>query len=74
MQLEQIKLYKTDYVLFKDGKPVEPLDIIYDKESMQQLLEDGFELKNGERFISMTELPKEWKQKYINKLYTIYNN
>ena len=74
MQLKQIKLYKTDYVLFKDGKPVEPLDIIYAKESMQQLLEDGFELKDGEQFISMTELSKEWKQKYINKLYTIYNN
>ena len=69
MKLEKIKLHKSDYVLFKNGKPVEPLDIIYAKESMQQLLADGFELKNGEQFISMTELPKEWQQKYINKLY-----
>jgi hypothetical protein len=73
MKLKQLKLYETDYVLFKEGKPVEPLNIIYCKESMQQLLEEGFKLKEGEQFISMTKLPIEWQQKYINKLYTIYN-
>lgn len=72
MTTKKIVLNKNDYVLFKNGKPIEPLDIIYAKESMQQLLADGFELKNGESFISMTELSKEWQQKYINKLYTIY--
>ena len=51
MTTKKIVLNKTDYVLFKDGNPVEPLDIIYAKESMQQLLADGFELKDGEQFI-----------------------
>ena len=64
----EIKLYETDCVLFRDNKPVESLDIIYAKESVEELFEDGFELQQGERFIKMTELPIEWKEKYIAEL------
>jgi len=63
-----ITLHDTDFVLFKDGKPLEPLDIIYAKESMEELLEDGFELEEGEKFIKMTELPIEWQEKYIAEI------
>ena len=61
----EIELYDTDYVLFKDGKPLESLDIIYGIASMQELLDDGFKLEEGEEFIKMTELPVEWQEKYI---------
>ena len=61
----EIELYDTDYVLFKDGKPLESLDIIYGISSMQELLDDGFKLEEGEEFIKMTELPVEWQEKYI---------
>lgn len=62
----EIELYDTDYVLFKDGKPVESLDIIYGKDY------DGFELEEGEEFIKMTELPVEWQEKYKEALKEIY--
>jgi hypothetical protein len=64
-----IELYDTDYVLFKNGKPLESLDIIYSgQSSIQELYDDGFKLEKGEEFIKMTDLPQEWKQKYINKI------
>ena len=63
-----VELYDTDFVLFKNGEPVESLDTIYAKESMQELLDDGFELEDGEEFISMTELPLEWQNKYIKAI------
>ena len=62
----EIELYDTDYVLFKDGKPVESLYIIYGKDY------DGFELEEGEEFIKMTELPVEWQEKYKEALKEIY--
>lgn len=68
----EIELYDTDYVLFKDGKPVEPLDIIYGISSMQEVLDDGFKLEDGEQFIKMTELPVEWQEKYKEALKEIY--
>lgn len=68
----EIELYDTDYVLFKDGKPVEPLDIIYGISSMQEVLDDGFKLEDGEQFIKMTELPVEWQEKYKESLKDIY--
>ena len=61
-------LYETDYVLFKDNKPVEPLDIIYAEQSVKDLFEDGFKLEQGEQFIKMTELPVEWQEKYIAEI------
>ena len=63
-----IELYDTDYVLFKDGQPLESLDIIYGQSAIQELYDDGFKLEKGEEFIKMTALPQEWKQKYINKI------
>ena len=73
--MAKIELYDTDYVLFKNGKPLETLDIIYAKESMEELFEDGFELEESEEFIKMTELPTEWQEKYIAEIKKLkYNN
>jgi hypothetical protein len=66
--MSKTKLYDTDYVLFRDNKPVEPLDIIYAEESVKELFEDGFQLEAGEQFIKMTELPIEWQKKYIAEI------
>ena len=63
-----VELYDTDFVLFKNGEPVEPLDVVYAIESVQELLDDGFELEDGEAFISMTALPLEWQNKYIEAI------
>ena len=60
----EVKLYETDYVLFKDNKPVESLDIIYASESVIDLFNDGFKLEQGEGFIKTTDLPIEWQEKY----------
>jgi hypothetical protein len=67
-----IELYDTDYVLFKDGKPREPLDIIYGDNTIQEELDNGLVLEEGEEFIKMTELPVEWQEKYIETLKDIY--
>ena len=73
--MAKIELYDTDYVLFKNGKPLETLDTIYAKESMEELFEDGFKLEEGEEFIKMTELPAEWQEKYIAEIKKLkYNN
>ena len=73
--MDKIELYDTDYVLFKNGKPLETLDIIYAKESIEELFEDGFELEEGEEFIKMPELPTEWQEKYIAEIKKLkYNN
>ena len=64
----EVKLYETDYVLFKDNKPVESLDIIYASESVIELFNDGFKLEQGEGFIKTTDLPIEWQEKYIAEL------
>ena len=63
-----VELYDTDFVLFKNGEPVEPLDVVYAIESVQELLDDGFELEDGEAFISMTALPLEWQNRYIEAI------
>ena len=65
MKEAEVKLYKTDYVLFKDNKPVGSLDIIYASESVIELFNDGFKLEQGEEFIKMTDLPIESQEKYI---------
>lgn len=39
-----------DYILVKDGVPVETPDIIYAAESVIELFNGGFTLKNGETF------------------------
>ena len=73
--MAKIELYDTDYVLFKNGKPLETLDIIYAKESMEELFEDGFKLEAAEEFIKMTELPTEWQEKYVAEIKKLkYNN
>ena len=61
----EVKLYETDYVLFKDNKPVESLDIIYATESVIELFNDGFKLEVGEEFTRMTDLPATEKSKYL---------
>ena len=68
MKEAEVKLYKTDYVLFKDNKPVGSLDIIYASESVIELFNDGFKLEQGEEFIKMTDLPIEWQEKYIAEI------
>ena len=64
----EVKLYETDYVLFKDNKPVGSLDRIYASESVIELFNDGFKLEQGEGFIKTTDLPIEWQEKYIAEL------
>ena len=63
--MKKVKLYKTDFVLLKDGQPLESLDIIYNESSVKELFEDGFELEEGEEFVRMTDLSKELKEQYI---------
>ena len=66
--MPEVKLYETDYVLFKDNKPVESLHIIDASESVIELFNDGFQLEQGEGFIKTTDLPIEWQEKYIAEL------
>jgi hypothetical protein len=63
-----MKLFEDDFVIFKNGKPLEPLHTIYHKTSMQEVIEDGFKLEEGEEWVSMTKLPKYLQDKYINFL------
>ena len=64
-----MKLYDTDYVVVnKDTlEPVESLDIIYGEDSMQEILQYE-KLCNSQMFISMTKLPKELQDRYIENI------
>jgi len=55
-----MKIYKDDYVIIKNGEPVEPLHAIYHKTS----LEDAGQLNKGEEWVSMTKLPKHLLDRY----------
>ena len=65
-----MKLFDTDYVVVnKDTlEPVESLDIIYGEDSMQEVLEYEGPLCNSQMFISMTKLPKQLQDKYIENI------
>jgi hypothetical protein len=65
-----MKLYNTDYVIVnkKTLEPVESLDIIYGEDSMQEVLEHEGPLCNSQMFISMTKLPKQLQDKYIENI------
>ena len=63
-----MKLFSTDFVLLKNGKPMESLDIIYAKESVEESIANGLILKEGEEFVAMTDLPKELQEMYIDNL------
>ena len=62
----EIKLFNTDYVLIKNGKRVEGLDIIYGgTENIQEFIPCS---KDGIKAVSMTDLPKELQDEYIEYL------
>lgn len=63
-----VKIYETDYVLMKDGKPLEDFDMIYHHSTIVEMFNNGFKLGEGEYFLSMTDLPQDLKDKYINSI------
>ena len=66
-----IKIYETDYVLMKDGKPVEEYDMIYHHTTIVEMINNGFKLGEGEYFLSMTDLPQDLKDNYIKAIQAI---
>jgi hypothetical protein len=65
------KIYETDYVLMKDGKPVEEYDMIYHHTTIVEMINNGFKLGEGEYFLSMTDLPQDLKDNYIKAIQEI---
>jgi len=63
-----IKIYETDYVLMKSGKPVEDYDMIYHHTTIVEMFNNGFKLGEGEYFLSMTDLPQDLKDNYIKAI------
>ncbi len=41
----------TDYILVKNGIPVEAPDVVYAAESVIELFNNGFNLNSGESFV-----------------------
>jgi hypothetical protein len=66
-----IKIYETDYVLMKNGKPVEDYDMIYHHTTIVEMVNNGFKLGEGEYFLSMTDLPQDLKDNYIKAIQAI---
>ena len=66
--VSMIKIYETDYVLMKDGKPVEEYDMIYHHTTIIEMVNNGFKLGEGEYFLSMTDLPQDLKDNYIKAI------
>lgn len=64
----KIKLHEDDYVLIKDGKPVEAMNVIYHHSTVIRLFNTEFMLEDGEAFVSMTELPTEIQEQYIKAI------
>ena len=65
------KIYETDYVLMKNGKPVEEYDMIYHHTTIVEMVNNGFKLGEGEYFLSMTDLPQDLKDNYIKAIQAI---
>ena len=73
----ELELYATDFVLLKNGEPMEGVDIIYDQGFIDELYEHGFTLQEGEQFVAMSNLPSELQDKYrasINKYRGEFSN
>ena len=63
------ELSNEDYVLLKNGKPLESLDVIYHYTSVIEHFNDyEFNLENGEEFVCMTDLSPELQKEYIKEL------
>ena len=71
--MTKVILHETDYVLLKEGKPLEELNVIYHYSSVVELFNDGFILNKGEEFVSMSDLSEEVKCKYIKILSKYYD-
>ena len=66
---KELKLYETDYVILYNGKPSEPLDVIYHYTSIIEMINyGGLSLAEGEEILSMTKLPQELQDKYIKTI------
>jgi hypothetical protein len=63
-----VELFSTDYVLLKHGEPLEPLDVMYAKQTVIELVRDGFVLRDGEAFVSMAHLPDGLKERYTKAM------
>ena len=59
-------LYESDFVIVKDSKPIENYNIVYHYTAVIELFNTGFKLNEGEKFISMVELPSSIQEKYLN--------
>ena len=61
----EIELYASDYVLMKNGEPVDAINppTIYWAKQESDLIRER-ELQEGETWVSMTELPTELQDKY----------
>ena len=63
------QLSSEDYVLLKNGQPLESLDVIYHYTSVIEHFNDyEFNLENGEEFVCMTDLSPELQKEYIKEL------
>ena len=63
------QLSNEDYVLLKNGKPVESLDVIYHYTSVIEHFNDyEFNLEKGEEFVCMTDLSPVLQKEYIKVL------
>jgi hypothetical protein len=62
------KLQATDYVLTRNGKPSEWLDVIYASETVIELFNDGFQLEEGEAFTRMTDLSMTQQSQYLESI------
>lgn len=63
------QLSNEDYVLLKNGQPLESLDVIYHFTSVIEMFNHyDFNLKKGEEFVCMTDLSSLLQKKYIKEL------
>lgn len=65
-----VEIYETDYVLFDvvEKKSIEGFDTIYSAESVIDLFNEGFRLESNEKFVKMTDLPKDVLLNYAKEL------
>ena len=52
-----------DYVWMNGDKPVETLDMIYAPQTIVEMINNGFQLHKGEKFVLIEELPNELKNR-----------
>lgn len=70
--MNEVKLFKTDFVRLIDGEIVDGLDTIYAESSIEEMLlemkDNGHTMQANEKYVAMTSLREDQQKRYIEHI------